>query len=129
MLRSRAWDDPVWPVCFNGVKCDRAYISSFFTSTTLESNTFPMGVAGSFTGWVIYKLSLKVGIRQNAAVFLAAFAADLTTYAVTAGQLAVAFPAAHRARILGQLVEGIVSVVVYKFSDSFCSARVYQHQA
>ena len=62
--------------------------------TTLGANVFSMGVAGPLAGYVVYKGATKAGLNLYFAVFLAAAMADLATYAVTAFQLALAFPAA-----------------------------------
>ncbi|HWQ61498.1 MAG TPA: energy-coupling factor ABC transporter permease [Negativicutes bacterium] len=96
--------------------------------TTWGANTFAMGVAGSFAAWGAFRLALALGCREKAAVFLAAAAGDMFTYAVTAGQLALAFPdpvggfAAAYGKFLGifaltqlplAVCEGLISVVVY----------------
>ena len=59
--------------------------------TTLGANTFSMGIAGPFIAFFVFKLSLKLKIKAETAVFCAAFAGNIATYAVTSLQLALAF--------------------------------------
>jgi cobalt/nickel transport system permease protein len=61
--------------------------------STLGANTFSMGIVGPVIGWLIYIGVRKMKVRLLTSGFIAAFFADLMTYVVTAGQLAVAFPA------------------------------------
>ena len=61
--------------------------------TTLGANACSMAIAGPFAAYGIYHLVMKLSQRQGLAIFLAAALADLLTYTVTAGQLALAFPA------------------------------------
>ena len=106
----------------------QAFLLAHDGISTLGANTFLMGIARAFAGWFIYKLGLKIGIREDVVVFLAAFVADLTTYAVTAGQLALAFPDVQAGfwgnylkyasvfaltQLPITIVEGIVRVVMY----------------
>lgn len=96
--------------------------------TTLGANVFSMGVAGSFAAWAAYRLALALRCPEKVAVFAAALLGDWLTYAVTAGQLAFAFPdaaggiAAAYGKFLSVFAftqlplavsEGLVSVVVY----------------
>jgi cobalt/nickel transport system permease protein len=96
--------------------------------TTWGANTFAMGIAGAFAAWGAYRLALSFGCPEKAAVFLAALLGDWLTYAVTAGQLALAHPdpAGGFAAAYGKFLaifaftqlplavgEGIVSTVVY----------------
>jgi cobalt/nickel transport system permease protein len=96
--------------------------------TTWGANTFAMGVAGSFAAWGAFRLALALGCPEKPAVFTAALLGDWLTYAVTAGQLALAFPdpvggfAAAYGKFLGifaltqlplAVCEGLISVVVY----------------
>ncbi len=96
--------------------------------TTWGANTFAMGVAGGFAAWGGFRLARALGCREKLAVFLAALLGDWFTYAVTAGQLALAFPdpAGGFAAAYGKFLaifaftqlplavgEGIISVVVY----------------
>ena len=60
--------------------------------TTLGANVFSMGIAGPFCAILVYKAVTKAGARSSVAVFSAAFTADIMTYVVTSGQLALAFP-------------------------------------
>ena len=96
--------------------------------TTWGANTFAMGVAGAFAAWGAFRLALALGLPEKPAVFVAALLGDWLTYAVTAGQLALAFPdpiggfAAAYGKFLGifaltqlplAVCEGLISVVVY----------------
>lgn len=96
--------------------------------TTLGANTFSMGIAGAFVAWAVFKMALALGRSEKIAVFSAALLGDWVTYAVTAGQLALAFPDpvggfwASYAKFMGvfavtqlplAISEGLLSVVVY----------------
>lgn len=61
--------------------------------STLGANTVSMGIVGPVIGWLIYICVRKMGGGLLPSGFMAAFFADLMTYVVTSGQLAVAFPA------------------------------------
>jgi cobalt/nickel transport system permease protein len=61
--------------------------------TTLGANTVSMGIIGPFVGWLAYIAVRKMKAGLLTSGFVAAFFADLVTYVVTAGQLAMAFPA------------------------------------
>lgn len=60
--------------------------------TTLGANTFSMGIIGPLAAWLSYKGWQKSGWSILPGIFLAAFFADLLTYATTAIQLSLAFP-------------------------------------
>jgi len=62
--------------------------------TTLGANVFSMGIAGPFAAYLVYRGLSGAGAGRSVTVFAAAFTADLITYVVTAGQLALAFPGA-----------------------------------
>lgn len=59
--------------------------------TTLGANTVSMAIVGPLVAWVIWQM-----LRERAplwlTIFLAAALADLATYMVTSGQLALAYP-------------------------------------
>lgn len=95
--------------------------------TTLGANIFSMAIVGPWVGYAIWRVSRKAGLSASVAIFLAAFFADLSTYVVTALQLA----AAHHAAGFGTaattfmalyaptqvplaIVEGIVTVLVFR---------------
>jgi len=61
--------------------------------TTLGANMFSMAIVGPLVAWLVFR-SLNSTGNTRLAVFAAAALADLATYVVTAGQLALAFPAA-----------------------------------
>jgi cobalt/nickel transport system permease protein len=63
--------------------------------TTLGANTFSMGVCGPISTWLVYRLSLKWGLTQRMAIFLAVTLGDLVTYLITSTQLALAHPDAQ----------------------------------
>ncbi len=94
--------------------------------TTLGANTFSMGIAGSLVSYMIYKLSIKK-INKRYAVFFAAAIGNLTTYCITAIQIAAAHSNGENGFIMTVLkflgifaltqiplavIEGIVSVLV-----------------
>ncbi|RPF48171.1 cobalt/nickel transport system permease protein [Hydrogenoanaerobacterium saccharovorans] len=104
--------------------------------TTLGANAFSMAVAGPFVGYGVYLLAKKCKAHKNVQVFLAAFVADLFTYAVTATQLALAFNNESVSfmqswgKFMGifamtqiplAIVEGILTVLVYNAIASLCS--------
>ncbi|MCL5270318.1 MAG: energy-coupling factor ABC transporter permease [bacterium] len=60
--------------------------------TTLGANTVAMGIAGPLLGWLFWRI-LRRRAPEGVAVFMATMAADLSTYFVTAVQLAAAYPA------------------------------------
>lgn len=60
--------------------------------TTLGANVFSMAIAGSLVAVGVFYGLKKVKVPFWLAVFLAATLSDLATYAVTAVQLALAFP-------------------------------------
>jgi cobalt/nickel transport system permease protein len=61
--------------------------------TTLGANAFSMAVVGPFIAYGIYRFGTAVNLSFSVSVFLAAMLADIATYAVTAFQLSLAFPA------------------------------------
>ena len=61
--------------------------------TTLGANAFSMAIVGPFVAFGIYHLIMQMSGKQKVAIFIASALADLTTYVVTAMQLALAFPA------------------------------------
>lgn len=61
--------------------------------TTLGANVFSMGIVGPWVAWGGYVLTRRAGGGLLPSVFVAAFLADLSTYVVTATQLALAHPA------------------------------------
>lgn len=60
--------------------------------TTLGANLFSMAVVGSFVGFGCWRLMTALRCPRPAAVFMTAFLADLSAYAMTTCQLALAFP-------------------------------------
>jgi cobalt/nickel transport system permease protein len=60
--------------------------------TTLGANMFSMAIVGPFVAYFVYHLLLKTG-KTRIAIFCATALENLLTYAVTAFQLALAFPA------------------------------------
>ncbi|MCP1102180.1 cobalt/nickel transport system permease protein [Aequitasia blattaphilus] len=95
--------------------------------TTLGANTFSMAIAGPLVSYGIFKLCQRIKVNRRAAVFLAAFLGDLTTYCVTSIQLGLAYPAevggsvASIIKFLGvfaptqlplAIMEGIITVII-----------------
>ena len=94
--------------------------------TTLGANVFSMAVIGPFVAYGVFRVFRGLGLAW--AVFLAAALADWATYIVTAGQLALAWPAATGGvlesfvKFLGifsitqiplAIAEGILTVIVF----------------
>jgi cobalt/nickel transport system permease protein len=63
--------------------------------TTLGADIFSMGIAGPTVGFFTFKLLRSMRVRTGIQVFAAAVLSDLVTYAVTALQLALAYPSAE----------------------------------
>ncbi|MCS6774115.1 MAG: energy-coupling factor ABC transporter permease [Thermoflexales bacterium] len=59
--------------------------------TTLGANAVSMGIVGPIAGWLVWR-GLRSRLNEGVVVFLAAALANLLTYVVTSGQLAVAHP-------------------------------------
>jgi cobalt/nickel transport system permease protein len=57
--------------------------------TTLGADIMSMGVAGGFTGWVVFKLSRRFQLGLFGAGFLAGVLSDWATYATTALELSL----------------------------------------
>ena len=60
--------------------------------TTLGANAMAMAVIGPWAAFAAIKGARALGLGLTTVAFLAGFLGDLFTYAVTAGQLALAFP-------------------------------------
>lgn len=58
--------------------------------TTLGANVTSMAIVGPWVGYATWKLARKWGASLEVGIFFAAFTADLSTYVVTALQLALA---------------------------------------
>lgn len=82
--------------------------------TTLGANTFSMAVVGPLVGYGIWRLARRFRLRPAVGVFAAAMLADLSTYAVTSLQLALAFPAPA----------GGVAASLLKFATIFAFTQV-----
>jgi len=70
----------------------QAFLLAHGGITTLGANTFSMAIAGPFAAIAIYKLLEFLHAPRWFSVFMCAFSGDMVTYAVTATQLAMAFP-------------------------------------
>ena len=81
--------------------------------STLGANVFSMGVVGPLAAVGAYRLALKVTGKKELAFFLAAFLGNLSTYTVTAFQLALAYP-----------MEGNVLAALHKFSLIFAVTQI-----
>jgi len=60
--------------------------------TTLGANIFSMAIVGPFVAYWLYTSMTRAGLGISIAIFTAAALGDLSTYIVTALQLAIAFP-------------------------------------
>lgn len=60
--------------------------------TTLGANVFSMAIAGPWVAYAVFRGTRWFNTPLAVCVFLAAMLGDMTTYTVTAGQLALAFP-------------------------------------
>lgn len=107
--------------------------------TTLGANAFSMAIVGPFVAFGIYHLIMQMSGKQKVAIFLASTLADLTTYVVTAVQLALAFPApvggfiASFLKFAGifavtqiplAISEGLLTVLVWNWLQSYNSEEL-----
>jgi len=107
--------------------------------TTLGANAFSMAIVGPFVAFGIYHLIMQMSGKQKVAIFLASTLADLTTYVVTAVQLALAFPAPVGGFIASFLKfaaifavtqiplaisEGLLTVLVWNWLQSYNSEEL-----
>lgn len=98
--------------------------------TTLGANVFSMGIAGPVVAYALYVAGKKASLDTFVNVFIAATVADLFTYVVTAGQLALAFPAAEGGVMASfsaflvifavtqvplAIIEGVIIALVFKY--------------
>ncbi|HUU74470.1 MAG TPA: energy-coupling factor ABC transporter permease [Methanoregulaceae archaeon] len=98
--------------------------------TTLGANVFSMGIAGPVVAYFLYQAGKKISLNTFVNVFIAATIADLFTYIVTAGQLALAFPAAEGGILTSfyaflvifaitqvplAIIEGVIIALVFKY--------------
>jgi len=60
--------------------------------TTLGANVFSLAVVGAMVAWTVHRSAIAIGCSASVALFCAAMLSDLSTYATTAFQLALAFP-------------------------------------
>lgn len=81
--------------------------------STLGANVFSMGIVGPLAAVGMYQLAIKITGKKDIAFFLAAFFGNLSTYAVTAFQLGLAYP-----------MEGNVLAAMYKFSLIFAVTQI-----
>ncbi|MBP1736199.1 MAG: cobalamin biosynthesis protein CbiM [Oscillospiraceae bacterium] len=107
--------------------------------TTLGANTFSMAIAGPLLAWGIYRLCIKLNVKQHIAVFLSCCLGDLFTYCVTSVQLALAHPSATSG-VMGSVaefmsifaltqiplavIEGLLTVVVIMGLESCADAEL-----
>lgn len=93
--------------------------------TTLGANVFSMGVVGPWVAYLFWLFTRRMG--TSVGIFCAAFFGNLSTYAVTALQLAAAHHAAGFLNSAGtflalyaptqiplSVVEGLVTVVIFR---------------
>lgn len=107
--------------------------------TTLGANGFAMAVVGPWVAWGCYQGMRRLTGKPAVALFSAAFVANVTTYALTAWQLALAFPdsiggvtaafdkfAAVFAitQIPLAVSEGLLTVLVWNWLATYCAAEL-----
>ncbi len=107
--------------------------------TTLGANGVSMAVVGSWVAWGLYQGIWRLSGKGAIAIFGAAFGANIATYALTALQLAMAFPDsvggvgaafAKFAAIFAitqiplALSEGLLSVLVWRWLTTYCAAEL-----
>lgn len=98
--------------------------------STLGANVFSMGVVGPSLAYAVYRFGLGARMPTYITVFAAATIADLATYCVTAGQLALAFPADSGGYLFSftaflavfavtqvplAIVEGAITALIFKY--------------
>lgn len=83
--------------------------------STLGANVFSMGIVGPTVAWLVFLLARR-RTTISRSTFLAAVVANLVTYLVTAGQLAIAFPA-------GEGLAGVLAAAV-NFAAVFAITQV-----
>lgn len=109
--------------------------------TTLGANAFSMAVVGPFIAYGVYRATVKAGGSAMIAIFLAASLADLSTYAMTSLQLALAFPAeiggvaASFVKFAGifsltqiplAISEGLLTVLVWNWLNAYSRGELEQ---
>ncbi len=97
--------------------------------STLGANGMSMAVIGPMIGYFVWIAASRVNLRKDVAVFLVAFVADISTYAVTSLQLGAAFPdpqlgaMASVSKFMGiflftqlpiAVAEGLLTVLIYE---------------
>ncbi len=107
--------------------------------TTLGANTFSMAIAGPMTAFLIYIVCRRLRVPKSVGVFLAATIGDLTTYIVTAVQLALAHPSetggvmTSLEEFLGifaftqiplAIIEGVLTVIVIKGLEAYAKPEL-----
>ncbi|WP_052060589.1 energy-coupling factor ABC transporter permease [Rhodococcoides fascians] len=107
--------------------------------TTLGANTFSMAIVGPWVGYFGYRSVVKLSRNVSAAIFMAMFLADISTYCVTSGQLALAFPdpasgfAGAFGKFLGvfaltqiplAVAEGLLGVLVFRVLRSVAAPEL-----
>ena len=104
--------------------------------TTLGANTFSMAIGGPIVAYIIYNLFKNR--NKKVAVFLAASLGDLTTYFITAVQLALAFPgkagfAIAFAKFFSifsitqiplAIIEGIITVLIFEVIEKYSKEEI-----
>ncbi|HZZ85902.1 MAG TPA: energy-coupling factor ABC transporter permease [Anaeromyxobacteraceae bacterium] len=77
--------------------------------TTLGADLLSMGIAGGFAGWLAFWLLRRGGASLSVAAFAGGLLSDWCTYAVTAGELALAV---HGARPISQVFGAVALAFV-----------------
>ncbi|QGF25134.1 energy-coupling factor ABC transporter permease [Raineyella fluvialis] len=105
--------------------------------TTLGANVFSMAIAGPWVGYAAYVVLRRLRTPLEVQVFVAMALADLATYVVTSGQLALAYPDptfgaafAKFATIFAltqiplAVIEGLVGVVLFRVLRSIAGPEL-----
>lgn len=105
--------------------------------TTLGANVFSMGIVGPIVSFLIFK-KLK-NRNKKLAIFLGAMLGDLATYLTTSVQLALSFPSSTGGVLVSfvkffsifsitqiplAVVEGIITVMIFRFIESYSSKEL-----
>lgn len=107
--------------------------------TTLGANVFSMAVIGPYVAYALFRLVRRLGGSPAIAVFIAAALGNLSTYVITSGQLAFAFPDpnggftgsfAKFAAIFAvtqvplAIIEGLITVAIFSTITSYEGERL-----
>ena len=103
----------VMPVLGSLVLIFQAVLLAHGGLTTLGANIFSMAIVGPWVAFTVYLIFSKLN-QQKVGIFCGTALGNLATYLVTAGQLAIAFPAVNG---------GVISAFV-KFASIFAFTQI-----